>query len=553
MSLFVLMACLAVGAGVAGYALGRRSRAAHALPLLPDARGPTTPETENECATFLLRLSQELQTPLNSVIGFSDLLVESDLPAAQRHQARLITENGRAMLRLVNDTLELSRIRTGQVRIVNEEFELAEEIQRLVDLFRPMAAAKGLELRHRLSPGVPARLCQDRVHLRQVLLNLLGNAVKFTEQGTVTLTTRAEGGMLIVDVHDTGAGIDPGEVEKLFIPLANAMQPASAFSPVSGLGLAIAAELARAMGGSLGVTSHAENGSCFSLRLPLSTPKPTEQSPASAAVAALASRRLPVAAFALADAPISQAAANLPRRVLLAEDNDINQQLVLAMAPLLNIQLDIAENGQEAVVMANAARDAGCPYHLVLMDVQMPVMDGLAAAKALRRAGHSEAALPIVALTARNQPEDLAASREAGMQEHLLKPVVLADLARTLASLLDGHDVPAGSDDLDVSRLGDGPIPAIHALDHRYRTRKRHLLDLIARTIASGRTEENLDEIVTGLHKLAGVAANFGDEEMGRTARRIEQAMKRSDTASERLRILVAHWPSIRELVEQRP
>ena len=307
------------------------------------------------------------------------------------------------------------------------------------------------------------------------------------------------------------------------------------------------------MGGSLTVTSAAENGSCFCLRLPLSTPVPAEPGCVPAGVAAPAVRRLPAAAFSQVDARHLQSVPSLQRRVLLAEDNDINQQLVLAMAPLLNIHLDIAENGQEALAMANAARDAGCPYDLVLMDVQMPVMDGLAAARAMRRAGHSAKNLPIVALTARNQPEDLAASHMAGMQRHLLKPVVLADLARTLASLLDGPEFPVLSDGLDVTRLGDGPTPAIRALDHRYRVRKRHLLDLVARTIASGRSGDNLDEIVTGLHKLAGVAANFGDEEMGQTARRVEQAMKRSDSASERLRILVAHWPSLREQVEQRP
>ncbi|MFC3099353.1 ATP-binding protein [Altererythrobacter lauratis] len=509
---------------------------------------PQCPASNDECAAFLLRLSQELQTPLNSIIGFADLLAQGELSEGQQRQARLITENARSMLRLVSDTLELSRIRTGQTRIVHEECDLAAELLRLIEIFRPLATAKEIKLIHTLSPDLPARLWVDRVHVRQILLNLVGNAVKFTDKGTVTLSARIERGMLIVDVADTGAGIDPDHLERLFIPFANAMQPASAVSPASGLGLAIAAELARRMGGSLAVTSNAqEGGSCFSLRLPFRDHRPVEQM-----VRVAAAPPPPQAGPRVSGAPdVVVAAAAAPRRVLLAEDNDINQQLVLAMAPLLGIHLDIAANGEEAVAMVDTARLAGSPYHLVLMDVQMPLLDGIAAARAMRRAGHSAQQLPIVALTGRNQPEDLAATRDAGMQGHLFKPVVLADLAKLLATLPNTDVAPAPPEGLDVMRFGDGAIPAIHALDHRYRTRKQHLLDLIARTIAGDRAADNLPEIVSGLHKLAGVAANFGDEETGQTARHLEQALKRSESAAEALRILVAHWPSLRDRAAQ--
>ncbi|MFC3097693.1 ATP-binding protein [Alteraurantiacibacter palmitatis] len=547
MSTFFLIASLALVAGIIGLVILRRKRSGvrPKTTLAPQCRA-----ADDECAAFLLRLSQELQTPLNSVIGFADLLAQGQLSEGQQRQARLITENARSMLRLVNDTLELSRIRTGQTRIVHEECDLAAELLRLIEMFRPLAAAKELELIHSLSPDLPARLWLDRVHLRQILLNLVGNAVKFTDKGTVTLSARAERGTLIVDVSDTGAGIDPDQLEGLFIPFANAVQPASALTPASGLGLAIAAELARIMGGSLGVTSKAEEGgSSFSLRLPFHDRGPEEQM-----ARVTEPLPLPRAGQGVSGTPdAAGSAATGPRRVLLAEDNDINQQLVLAMAPLLGIQLDIAANGEEAVAMADAARLAGLPYHLVLMDVQMPVLDGIAAARAMRRAGHSAQELPIVALTGRNQPEDLAATRDAGMQGHLFKPVVLADLAKMLATLPDIAVGPAPPEGLDVTRFGDGAIPAIHALDHRYRARKQHLLDLIARTIAGGRTEDNLPQIVSGLHKLAGVAANFGDEATGRSARHLEQALKRSDSTAEALRILVAHWPSLRDRAAQQP
>ncbi|QTN19660.1 PAS domain S-box protein [Brevundimonas sp. AJA228-03] len=380
---------------------------------------------------FLANMSHELRTPLTSILGFSRLIGASgDLSASDRGYLDLIRTAGETLLTVVNDILDFSKLEAGALTLDLEPFSAAALAEGATALLRDQAEAKGLVLTcETLCGGVAgdARLVGDVTRLRQVLLNLLSNAVKFTEKGSVRLIlsieTDDEGtAVLSASVTDTGLGLAPDQIEQMFERFTQADGSVSRRFGGTGLGLAISRRLMDIMGGEIGARSDGKTGSTFWFRAALP--------------------------FASADTTATTEAdegdLDRPLRILLAEDNAANRTLIKALLSSFDVSLDMVENGEEAVAAA-AAR----PYDLILMDMQMPVMDGPTASRAIRASGVAGHDTPIVALTANVLPEQIRQCRDAGMQGHVAKPV---DPRALMAALVEhARPRPAATEAADAA------------------------------------------------------------------------------------------------------
>jgi PAS domain S-box-containing protein len=360
-------------------------------------------EAANEAKTqFLANMSHEVRTPLTGVVGFARLLeARDDLSEEARAHVARISTSAEALLNVVNDVLDFSRLEAGQIELDPQPFDPAAFLGETLDLVRPQAADKGLAVTLTLPAGFPARLGLDAARVRQVLLNLLTNAVKFTSAGGIGVTATYDSGRLKVEVADTGPGISAQAAARLFQRFSQVDASNSRHHGGAGLGLAISKGLVEMMGGEIGLESTPGRGSTFWFTVPAPFARPaTGPAPSPAAT--------PVA--------VADLAGRLS--ILVVDDVAVNRELICAILAAFDVDLATASSGAEAIEAARAQ-----PFDLILMDLQMPGMDGMAATRAIRANGDLNRATPILAISANVLAPQVEAARLAGMDDHIAKPI----------------------------------------------------------------------------------------------------------------------------------
>lgn len=472
-------------------------------------------------SAFLATMSHELRTPMTAILGMCDLLLAGKQSREERQITRLLARNAETLLKLLNDILDLSKVEAGRMTFEKQDFRLSGILGDVQSLFGPVASQKGLLLRIEPNSGPQDVFSGDAKRLQQVLVNLVGNAIKFTSHGSVSVRATqapAAAGKVAVrfEVEDTGEGIADDAKERLFREFEQEDTSTSRRFGGTGLGLSISKRIVEALGGTIGVESVKGKGSCFSFVLALDEGD-----------AAAVTVRTPVSA---ADAGSRFAGRRL--RILLAEDTPATQFLVARMLSLWGHEVTTASNGQEAV---NAA--ATCACDVILMDMQMPVMDGMQATRAIRAGDGLSARTPIVALTADAVVTNRKAYLAAGCDVVVTKPIDWADLAHQIMMLVSpGDSVPSTA--LPPIAAPPEDVEEKPILDHALIDELAATLGpdtvrpLIANTLGSLTTyvatlkqhvaDEDLKQAKRVAHQIKGAGAQVGASRVAEAARMIE-------------------------------
>ena len=502
---------------------------------------------------FLAKISHEIRTPLAAIVGYADLLQQSaaDHPERETWVAQLRT-NGAHLTDLVNDLLDLSCIEAHRMHIESEEASPHEVIEQVAELARTEAMAKGLSFELRYASELPLHVMTDPLRVRQIVLNLATNAVKFTEHGSVVLQAEVRQDeqahyQLAIELADTGVGIDAADLEQIFEPFHQAHGAAARYGG-TGMGLAVSRQIAELLGGELSVQSERGRGSRFCLTLPLG-----EECPELVAVEDWQERR-EASRLVCADSAGHYDLSRL--RVLVVEDGRDNQRILRFLLEQAGAHVLVADNGHAGLSSALAAQRAKKAYDLILMDMQMPVMDGWEATQALRERGIQT---PIIALTAFAMTGDRKRCLDAGCSAYLSKPIDTNALFATIGELLgieaDRTRQPDPAPALPSAGAGEAsgaeaPAAELDPLQALIAEFARGLAPQAEQIEGAYRAGE-ADELRTLVHRLAGSAASFGFPRISDLARSCEEPLREGGELKSIRRPLASLLRQMREAGKQ--